>query len=344
MSAASPDATAWAAREVGLRTGATPDEARAAFLRELRDNGFVPPPTRQRAWQQLCGLLGSAPPAALFAEEARLRNDIDEFAASFFATPITARHERWQELSQRCASSPPLVARLQALRPGLDVEVDPNSLGNPRLQQLASHVAGLFVLPPAARAAQRQAVLRAAQMDILGWEAAAVQLHATLPALVALEPTLQGAILGWRGQQQRLARRREGRTSSARARAPRPAPPAPTPAPSGAGNRAIGGITIFAILVAVRLCMGLGSDRTYAPDPIPPQNFRMPPAAPDGPDINIKFEPANADDLERIRKAFEKIPGVQPDLDRAAKDLQDREKLRGDRNGGAEKQPQPRQP
>jgi hypothetical protein len=341
MSASSPIATAWAACEVGLCTGVTSDEARAAFLRELTDNGFVPSPTRQRAWQQLCGLLGGPPSEALLAEEARLRNEIDEFAASFFATPIAARRQRWQELSQRCASSPPLVARLQALRPGLDVELDPNRLGNPRLEQLASHVAGLFVLPPAARAAQRQAVLRTAQTDILGWEAAAVQLHATLPTLVALEPTLQGAILGWRGQQQRLARRREGRTSSAQARTPRPAPAATARAPSSSGSRALGGLAVFVILIVVRLCIGgLGSHRSYTPAPLPPPNFGRQ-AEPPG--LNIKFEPADADDLERMRKAFEKMPGVQPDLDRAAKDLQERNKP-GGRDGGAEKQPQPRQP
>ncbi len=231
------------------------------------------------------------------------------------------------------------MARLQALRPGLDINLDTNCLGNPRLEQLASHVAGLFVLAPAARAAQRQAVLRSAQTDILGWEEAARQLQATLPTLVALEPTLPAAILGWREQQQRLARRREGRGTASPPRTPRPAPAAPAPTPPGAGNRAIGGVAAIAILVAIRVFAGLGSPRSSTPEPIRPQDVRFPAPAP-----NVKFQPADADDAERMRKAFENWEAMQREIDRAAKDLEKRDKQRRAREGDAPGRPDPQQP
>src|SRR5262249_35271187 len=55
MSDTAPDPDAWAARQVGLSPDPTPAEVRAALLRDVTREGFVPPPERQQAWQVLCG-------------------------------------------------------------------------------------------------------------------------------------------------------------------------------------------------------------------------------------------------------------------------------------------------
>jgi len=302
MPNAAPDPGPWAAREVGLSPDATRAEIRAGLLREVTRDGFVPPPLRQQAWEILSAPRDSAPPwppAALLAEEARLRGEIDDFAASFFATPVEVRRRRWQELSAVCAFSPPLAARLAALEPGLGLDLRPGDIGNPRTAQLASHVAGLFVLAPAARAAQRQAVLRSLQTDIAGWEETARQLLAVSPALAALEPTLLASILGFREQQQRLARLREGRQHSGRLpparRAVAPVRPAPAPSsPSAGGGRALGWVAVVVIGIVVRVCIGGLGSRSSSPPP---------------PQIDIpKFDP---EEHERTRKMIEEIERLQ---------------------------------
>ncbi len=301
MTTTPPDPATWAARQVGLPPGATPEELRGALLREVTREGFVPPPERHAAWQALCappGARPSPPPEMLLAEETRLRGEVDDFAAEFFATPAAARRQRWQSLSDQCALSPPLTARLAALQPALGLEPDPGAIGNPRTAQLASHVAGLFVLAPAARAAQRQAVLRAMQADLGGWEEAVKQLHAMAPAVAALEPTLLASVRGWRDRQQRLARARQGREPSSRpsprslARA-KAAPPPAAPAKSSGGGRAVGWGGVVLIGLMVRVCIGMGSFRSHEPD-IPrfdPPQFQAP-----------QFDPKVFDDINRLNR------------------------------------------
>jgi hypothetical protein len=247
------------------------------LLREVTRAGFVPPPERHAA---LCAPPGTIPPDRLLAEETHLRGEVDDFAAAFFATPVGARRQRWQALSDQCAFSPPLTARLTALQPALEVDLRLGDLGNPRTAQLASHVAGLFVLAPAARAAQRQAVLRGMRDDVGGWEENVRQLQALAPAVAALEPTLLASVLGWREQQQRLARAREGRQPAARpaprslAHATAPAPKAP--AAKGSGGRAVGWGAIVLVGIAIRVCAGIGSHSTPDVPRFNPERFQVP--------------------------------------------------------------------
>jgi hypothetical protein len=298
MTTSPPDPASWAARQVGLSPDAAADEVRGSLLREVTRDGFVPPPERQAAWQALLAPPGSPPPELLLAEEARLRGEVDDFAADFFATPVAARQERWQALSAQCASSPPLAARLAALQSALGLELRPDDIGNPRTAQLASHVAGLFVLAPAARAAQRQAVVRSMQADIAGWEEIARQLQAVAPAVAALEPTLLSSILGWRTQQQRLTRARAGREPSSRpspralARSAKAPPPAP--ASKSSGSRAVGWGAIVLVGLAIRVCAGIGS-HTSSPPEVPqfhPEQFQAP----------QQIDPRVFDDLNRLQQ------------------------------------------
>jgi hypothetical protein len=298
MTTSPPDPASWAARQVGLSPDAPPDEVRGALLREVTRDGFAPPPERHAAWQALCTPPGTPPPEVLLAAEARLRGEVDDFAAEFFATPVAARQQRWQELSARCAPSPPLAARLAALQPALGLDLCLDEIGNPRAAQLASHVAGLFVLAPAARATQRQAVLRSMLSDIAGWEEIAQQVQAVAPAVAALEPTLLSSILGRRTQQQRLTRARAGREPPTRpspralARTAKAPPPAPTSKSSG--SRAVGWGAIVLVGLAIRVCAGIGS-HTSSPPEVPqfhPEQFQAP----------QQIDPRVFDDLDRIQR------------------------------------------
>jgi hypothetical protein len=299
MTTSPPDPASWAARQVGLSPDAPPDVVRGALLREVTRADFVPPPERHAAWQAVCAPPGTPPPEMLLAEESRLRGEVDDFAAAFFATPVAARQQRWQALSAQCAFSPPLTARLAALQPALGLELRLEDVGNPRTAQLASHVAGLFVLAPVARAAQRQAVLRSLQADIAGWEEMTRQLQAVAPALAALEPTLLSSILGWRVQQQRLSRARAGREPPSRpaprtaARAKAAAPPAPAAKGSG-GGRAVGWGAVVLVGLAIRVCAGIGSHTSPAPN-VPefhPELFQAP----------QQIDPRVFDDLDRLQR------------------------------------------
>jgi hypothetical protein len=255
-------------------------EARAALLQAVTHAGFVPPQSE-----------------TLLVEETRLRGEVDDFAASFFATPVEARRQRWQALSVRCASSPPLSARLAALEPGLGLDLRPGDIGNPRTAQLASHVAGLFVLAPVARAAQRQAVLRAMHSDIAGWEECARQLQATAPTLSALEPTLVTSILNWRQQQQQLARLRQGRPAPTYRPPSRTTTPtrAPAPAPVRSGGKAFGWVGVAVAIGIVRVCIGLGSHST---SPAPQPRIEIPRIDPDQAERTRRL----MEDLERIQR------------------------------------------
>jgi hypothetical protein len=294
-------------------TNTSPDvssaEARSALLREVTRAGFVPPPE------------------APLAEESRLRVEVDDFAASFFATPAGARRQRWQALSAECASSPPLGARLAALQPGLGLDLRLEDIGNPRTAQLASHVAGLFVLAPAARAPQRQAVLRGMQADIAGWEETARQFQAVAPALAALEPTLPAAILGWRQQQQRLARLREAR----RPPAPRPvarAAASRTPAPAtrgSGGGRAVGWGAVVVAGFAIRVCAGFGSHSSH--DAAPPPQFNVPQVDQKVFDDGERWRQINRDFEEQQRQQK-----VRENLDRIIREA-DQEHQKGKRPG-----------
>jgi hypothetical protein len=288
---------------------ATRAELRAALLRDVTRCGFVPSPVRQAAWQALCGVRSAFPPDVLLAEEAALRDEVDDFATSFFATPVDLRCQRWRALSARCAWSPPLVARLAALEPGLRLDIRPGDIRSPLTAQLASHVAGLFVLGPSARAAQRQAVLRAMRPDIAGWEEAGKQLRAMAPALVALEPTLLASLLAWRGQQQRLAQVRQARPPVTPRPERRPAPRPAAPAASGSGGvRAIGGVAAVVTFFIIRACTSFGSISAPRPDPPPPPQFEIQRRDPDEFDRRIRKAWQEAEQQRRQQDAIDQLP------------------------------------
>jgi hypothetical protein len=211
--------------------------------------------------------------------------------------------------------SPPLTARLSALEPGLDIDVGLGAIGNPRTAQLASHVAGLFVLAPAARASQRQTVLRSMVSDIDGWEEIVKQLQVIAPALAALEPTLLRSILSWRERQQRLAQVREGRQPVPPRPAARPSPRPRTPTPTGSGSgKGVGCGLLLLIGLAVRIIAGLGS---HSSSYTPPRYDDRPHFAPVEP-LQDRHE---ADDFQRLLRESKEQRRRREELDRIRRQL-----------------------
>jgi hypothetical protein len=299
MSDALPNPEQWAARTLGIPEGIDEASARAALLRELASDGFVPPLVRQIAWTAFLDPQAPLPDAARRAAEVRLRAEIDDFAAEFFSLAPEERGRQWQTLAARAAGSASLAARLAALEPGLNVV--PPAQENPKVARLSAAVVSLFVLAPLARAAQRQAVLHGMKADMAAWEAAARVLSKTAPAIAALDSPLMDSIRFWQKVQANLEQARAG----ARPRA-RSAPKAPVAAPRPSGSSQLPMKTLIWIGIVVigggaRVCSGLGS---HSSNSAPPPRFEQP-----------RFQPVDVqkqDDWQRMLEQIQK----QQDEDR----------------------------
>ena len=83
-----------------------------------------------------------------------MRNEIEAFAATFFAIPVAPRRDAWFRLHAAAAGDRPLRDRLRQLEPGL--LIDPASLAtaDPVRTRLEADILDLFVLDPAARPAE----------------------------------------------------------------------------------------------------------------------------------------------------------------------------------------------
>ena len=131
----------------------------------------------------------------LSEKENRLRAEVESFAEEFFTLPSPQRRERWETLFSRCSDLSPLAARLQALKAGLEVEIQ-NPPQNPSLYgRLAGQLLQSFPLQPMAQAVSRQAFLRQIEesstvQDQRSWERSARFLQAEWPVLAALDQEL----------------------------------------------------------------------------------------------------------------------------------------------------------
>jgi hypothetical protein len=181
----------WAAEQLGLSPHASADEVRAAWLRRLPEEDFVP--SSELRWA-LAALLRRQPErgwetradeAASAAEEERLRGEVEAFAEQFWYMPADERRRRWQELTDRCAFTPTLRARLSLLESGLAVDSHAPS-EDARVVELADHMRELFVLRPGPRARARRAILRRMKDDRKEWKAAVRRLRRACPTLASL--------------------------------------------------------------------------------------------------------------------------------------------------------------
>jgi hypothetical protein len=196
-----PDLRRWAAVQLELKPNTTPEQVRAALLRRLPEDAFVPPYRCQQAALFLICPADGAERAlrqgqAAYDEEGRLRIEVDAFAAEFFKLALRERRQRWQELRGRCAFSTPLTARLEGLEKGLDVALD--NISATAVRELAVRICDLFVLRPVPRAMQRQELFRDMRMNAARWQAPARQLQKQAPQVAGLAPVLVQELAGWK--------------------------------------------------------------------------------------------------------------------------------------------------
>lgn len=181
----------WAAEQLGLSPHASSEEARAAWLRRLPEDDFVPSSESRWALAALLrrpqdgGWEARADEAAFVAEEERLRDEVETFATQFWDIPVGERRRRWEELRDRCAFAPALRARLRLLEPGLAVEARIAS-EDERVIHLANHVREIFVLRPGLRARARQEILHGMRKNRQKWKAAAQNLRHACPEFASL--------------------------------------------------------------------------------------------------------------------------------------------------------------
>lgn len=243
--------TAWARRVLEVPDGTPPEQARGGLLRRLGGGELVPPPDWHEAAEVLCRTQPGRPPATLglMAEETRLREEVQSFAADFFQTRPAERRQRWHALGAQCRPFPPLAARLRELAPGLDVE--PACLGDRYMQvnRLAARLAQLFVLPLVERAKKRRELFE--QMREAGWLSAARRLQSHYPAVAALEPHLLTAIITWPKTDHAIRK--------ARAKMQRPA----SGSSSGAGKGVGVGVGVAAMVI-IRLIATVNSNSNHS--------------------------------------------------------------------------------
>lgn len=163
-----------AAKELKVPANADGTAARAAFLKRLPADEFLPPETSIAALHRLNGSPLPLTPQARDHLHFYEQRDLKQFLAKFWSLTPVDRNKRWQSLHARCTSEQ--VARwLTHLQPALDDNVpEPADPADVELLLLARE---LLLLTPRKRAARRAEWL-AANSDIGRWRDAILRLGA----------------------------------------------------------------------------------------------------------------------------------------------------------------------
>lgn len=185
----------WCFEQTGVAADALPDVAKTALLRTLPERQFQPPSSWRVAARLLTNVQSGNALAAM-TEPARsdaarrLSSEVEEFAAKYFALPPTAREARWQKLTAACCFAPALIARLNTLRGGLQVDAGPIANVPDDVNRFADYCRELYVLPLPERASRRQRVWESLRADLPRWRAAAKALRARTATVANLDTRL----------------------------------------------------------------------------------------------------------------------------------------------------------
>jgi hypothetical protein len=198
----------WAAKQLGVSPEATPAEARAAFLRQLPDEEFVPAPALVRGARALAAFGSDVPPdpraeaEALQEAEEAVRAEIEDFADQYWEISVGPRRAKWEALMARADFSRSLRTRLRDLEAGLNI-ADPGLPAgvDPYLRELASTLCNLYVLRQARRARAWQDSRKQIRIRMWDWKDAALACRERYPALAALLPNLIEELVSWWGPQ-----------------------------------------------------------------------------------------------------------------------------------------------
>jgi hypothetical protein len=195
------DERRWAEEQFGLAAYVPPAERQRRLLRHLDSAEFMPPV----AWHDALEIVlqsqteveaGGPPDCRAFCREVedRWRDEVDEFARSFFAIPPDVRRERWARLRDQCALSHSLAFRLKRLEPGLAIAAANFAGDSSPAGKLADWIVHLFTLTPEARARQVCVALDLVVRNAKYWRKAAARLPRVRPDIARLDPELLDGI------------------------------------------------------------------------------------------------------------------------------------------------------
>jgi hypothetical protein len=205
----------WAAEQLGVSGQASAAEARAAFLRRLPLQHFVPESSQRLALGLLCrrpGELrgsGGADEEAWLAEEERLRGLTEDFADRYWTMPPQERRCQWQELARACTGFPALEARLRSLQAGLDVAPRLDDETDAYIREIGKQVLDFYVQRPADRGPARQVLIRRMLLRMHFWQETARQLQERHPEVARLQGELIEGLATWRTHHRQLEKNRK---------------------------------------------------------------------------------------------------------------------------------------
>lgn len=140
--------------------GGALDEDQASLLGRLRDDNFFPDTVTHDAIRVLCDLPVGASSwlgeESTRREEARLRDEVERFAADFFTMAPAERRTRWRSLTDSCKAHAGPADRLRHLGTGLDLDRERIRDVAPLVERLVDGACSLFVLAPGPRAIARR--------------------------------------------------------------------------------------------------------------------------------------------------------------------------------------------
>jgi len=266
--------TSWARRELEF-DAADVAELRGHVLSRLSEEQFLP----SEGWDAARRVLSSdeppdEPPTTadqpdqfFFAEDERLRGEVQRFARQMFSVPPERRRALWKKLCDRAAHSPRPSAWLEELEPGLDVSLDDIPPDAPLTGELAEKLCRLFVLRPQPRAVLRDQFREPMIGDVDRWSLAARTLQSRYPQIAALDP-LAAQLADWKQYQKKIAKRRRAPARSTH-------PSASTTSGSGSSSFPTWLAVIFVALAVKVIFLVAGTN--HRPKPEPSQlNFKMP--------------------------------------------------------------------
>lgn len=213
----------WAREQLDLPPDMSDEQSRRALLQRLAELDFMPP----IGWDSALRVAGFAPcgdvngrafaPARRAVEET-LRAEVEAFASVFFSLRPEARSARFQELLTACVDLPCLRARVESLRPGLDLPCNLPVDQSPEVNELLTQARRLFVLRPQERASRRMKWLRECQGDIRKWQRAASFVQSRIGRYAALELVMfrELANAGMRERLRKKVARKRKRAAGAR--------------------------------------------------------------------------------------------------------------------------------
>jgi hypothetical protein len=330
---ASNDVRTWAVEQIGAEPDASVAECRAAVLRALPDDDFVPFDTLKPAAQLVTSKPGTAASAAardgyLADVETSLRIRIDEFAAEYFNLDIAERRQRYRQLQDLAAPLPALRSRMRRLEWGLDITDHPSADLRGNSAVLCNDLCELFTLAPLPAIARRQELQAQWSLEPDRWQCAAEALVEFAPAVAALqEPLIERLRLGSKLREREAKARRR----AALARAERAGAAATSSGDSTPNAGRYGWVIVLVVLGLLKLFVALGNRRDSTPSYTPPPSIRIP-------DVN-KYKDLNLPekhDNEELKKLLEKLRKNREKLEEIGK-RQEKEKapLKKDQEGGS---------